>query len=363
MNMNRITEPTLLLDEQKCRANIRRMADKAERYGLHFKPHFKTHQSAEIGRWFQEAGVRAITVSSIPMAAYFARNGWNDITIAFPVNPRSLKQINTLAQNIRLSLLVNELSVVQLLDRQMEHQVNAYIEVDTGSGRTGIKSTETARLSRLVDAITDAQSIDFSGFYSHPGHSYSCRNKMEISEVHSSVLGQMQKIREQFKHYSGTYSVCIGDTPTCSIAEGYEGIDEISPGNFVFYDLMQTQITSCTTDQIAVALACPVVGKYKQRKELVVHAGAVHLSKEQIQQNTTTHFGLPVLLNTSGWGDPVSGSFVKALSQEHGIISCSDALFNRVNIGDLVGILPVHSCLTASLTDSYTTLQGRNISK
>jgi len=33
-------------------------------------------------------------------------------------------------------------------------------------------------------------------------------------------------------------------------------VDEIRPGNFVFYDLMQYRIGSCSVGQIAVAMAC-----------------------------------------------------------------------------------------------------------
>ena len=48
------------------------MAAKARSAHVRFRPHFKTHQSLEIGRWFREFGVDAITVSSVGMAAFFA---------------------------------------------------------------------------------------------------------------------------------------------------------------------------------------------------------------------------------------------------------------------------------------------------
>ena len=83
--MLKITRPTLLLDEQKCRANIARMAEKASGNKLIFRPHFKTHQSLELGRWFKDYGVTSITVSSVEMAEYFSSE-WNDITFAFPLN-------------------------------------------------------------------------------------------------------------------------------------------------------------------------------------------------------------------------------------------------------------------------------------
>ena len=71
-----IQTPTLILNEAIVRRNIARMADKARRSGVRFRPHFKSHQSAAIGAWFREAGTTAITVSSVRMATYFADHGW-----------------------------------------------------------------------------------------------------------------------------------------------------------------------------------------------------------------------------------------------------------------------------------------------
>ncbi|MBK8048603.1 MAG: hypothetical protein IPK16_16670 [Anaerolineales bacterium] len=52
------------------------------------------------------------------------------------------------------------------------------------------------------------------------------------------------------------------------------------PGNFVFYDWTQVQVGSCGFDDVAVVAACPVVGKYPDRHEVVLYGGAVHLSKD-----------------------------------------------------------------------------------
>jgi len=77
-----LTKPTLLLDVDKCKANIKKMAEKAMLNNIVFRPHFKTHQSHEIGQWFRDEGVSKITVSSVEMASYFAQKSWKDITIA-----------------------------------------------------------------------------------------------------------------------------------------------------------------------------------------------------------------------------------------------------------------------------------------
>jgi len=73
MHLDSIQKPTLVLDKERCLRNIRKMAEKANKHNLHFRPHFKTHQSIEIGRWFRDFGVKAITVSSVEMAQYLAK--------------------------------------------------------------------------------------------------------------------------------------------------------------------------------------------------------------------------------------------------------------------------------------------------
>jgi D-serine deaminase-like pyridoxal phosphate-dependent protein len=74
--MLNIKKPTLLLDSDICKRNISGMSAKALEQNVFFRPHFKTHQSAAIGEWFMDAGVTAITVSSVSMARYFAEHGW-----------------------------------------------------------------------------------------------------------------------------------------------------------------------------------------------------------------------------------------------------------------------------------------------
>ena len=62
--MIQVTEPTMVLNEEVCKSNIARMAAKAKAANVVFRPHFKTHQSREIGEWFRASGVDKITVSS-----------------------------------------------------------------------------------------------------------------------------------------------------------------------------------------------------------------------------------------------------------------------------------------------------------
>lgn len=358
-----ISEPTLLLSADICKANIKRMAAKAQSHGLHFKPHIKTHQSAEIGHWLAGAGVEGVTVSSLRMAEYFQKHGWDDITIAFPCNVQKAGQIDDLAAKSSLTLLINNISTAQKLDAELSHSVQAYIEIDTGSGRTGLKTSEIPTIKKLISVLKSTANISWIGFYSHPGHSYSARSEQEIHEIHRSVTDQCTRLREELAPEFESFEICVGDTPCCSKAEQFESIDAISPGNFVFYDLMQQQIGSCKIRDIAVAMACPIVDRYPKRNELAIHGGAVHFSKEFLQEQDLSHYGKIASFDGKHWLVRDDNSCLKTLSQEHGIVRCSENLFNEYQIGGPISILPVHSCLTANLMESYMTTNGKIISQ
>ncbi len=50
------------------------------------------------------------------------------------------------------------------------------------------------------------------------------------------------------------------------------------------------------------------------------------------------------------------------MSQENGILKITYKDFHLINVGDLVEIIPVHSCLTANLMGSYYTTEGEHLS-
>ena len=358
-----IERPTLLLDRERVLRNISRMVEKARASGVSLRPHFKTHQSATVGEWFRSAGVDRITVSSVDMAIYFAAHGWTDITIAFPVNVRQIHRINELASRIQLGLLVESLETVETLNEQLSHPVDLWIKIDTGYGRTGIKWSDADTVVAVARAIAASQQLHFRGILYHAGHSYKARSPHEVAAVYHESTSRMRALQTQLNQAGfDDVAVSMGDTPTCSVVERFEGVDEIRPGNFVFYDLTQLAIGSCTEDDIAVALACPVVAKHVERGELVVYGGAVHLSKDVLPlPDGRKCYGQVALPAGRGWGPLQEAVYVTAVSQEHGIITAPAAFIEQLHIGDLLMIVPVHSCLTADVMKRYLSLDGELI--
>ena len=350
--MNTIEKPTLLVDKTKALSNLEMMSLKAKQAGVLFRPHFKTHQSAEIGAWFREFGVKAITVSSVDMAIYFAENGWNDITIAFPVNIPQWKDIDNLATKINLNILVENLDSVEFLDKTLNNCVGVFIEIDTGYPRTGIVAENFETIKELADRIEKSKNLAFKGFLTHAGHTYKAKNRDEIIEIAQTAMKKMLDLKQFFKPHFPNLQLSWGDTPSCSLLSDFSGFDEIRPGNFVYYDEVQASLGSCSPENIAVAVACPVVAVHPERKELVIYGGAVHLSKDYVLINDTPHYGRVIEYKSYIENKPKTIGYISSLSQEHGIIRIDDPEI-KIKIGDVVIVSPVHSCLTADLLKSF----------
>ncbi len=361
--IEQIEKPTLLLDEVKVHGNIKRMMDKANGAGVRLRPHFKTHQSAEIGRWFRDVGITAVTVSSLDMAALFVADGWADVLVAFPVNLRQMGLINELAQQTTLGLLLLDGETAVSLNNQLENKVNVWLEIDAGYGRSGIPWAEQTKVNALAKIVENAPNLQLSGLLTHAGNSYSQPSVAKILRVHQETVARLHVVRDGLREIGMDTAVSIGDTPSCSLATDFTGVDEIRPGNYAFYDLMQVALGACTEDDIAVGVACPVVAKNEKSKQIILYGGGVHHSKEMMLVDGQPSYGRIALLNENGWGAIEAGANVVGLSQEHGLVQVTPDLFAKIKVGDLLFVLPVHSCMTVDLYGYYTTLDGKRIPK
>ncbi len=348
--MEKILSPALIVDEDRCRRNIRHMARKARQCGIGFRPHFKTHQSLGIGSWFRDTGVDRIAVSSVSMANYFASGGWNDIMIAFPLNVREINLINQLAAKIKLSVLLADAFALNYLETGLSNRLEFYIKIDVGNRRSGFNPDDTESISHILEKAASIPHLVFKGFIAHAGQTYLTQSLNEVQKIYNTGTRIIHAITTEYRKNYPDIITSWGDTPTCSLINQFDLIDEIRPGNFVFYDLTQYLLGSCDLDHIAAVVAAPVVTRQPGRSEIVLYAGAVHLSKDVVSiPDVGKVYGEIVRFSPDGWlpyPDPV---YLNRLSQEHGVFACPHEYLDDFLPGNLVGIIPVHSCLAADL--------------
>lgn len=329
------------------------MADRAAAAGVDFRPHFKTHQSTVVGNWVRDSGVTGITVTSPSMGAYFARDGWRDMTIAFPFYPGMIRELQELEQMTSLRLFVNNADQVQLINRDLQNRTKIYIEIDAGYGRSGVPANDRKSIEHLVKIISKGEKTEFHGFYIHDGGTYAARSENEIEEIIKPSADALIQLKSDFPEAK----ISLGDTPSASKSDRIKEMDEITPGNFVFYDWMQVNIGSCSLNDVALFAVLPAAQVIAGGIKAILHGGAVHLSKDTIQLNGKPTYGQAVKFNSDKI-EVIEGAYLSALSQEHGTLTGYDKLQQ-----DPVWVCPVHSCLTANLVSHYTTTDGQIIDK
>lgn len=334
------------------------MRVKAERSAVVFRPHVKTHKSPEIGLLQFGGRPGPITVSTLAEAEMFAGNGFDDITYAFPIAIDKLERAAALAKKIRLHLLFDHrdaLVAAIAYARSNGVRFSLWLKVDCGYHRAGVDPEDPESLRLALDAAV-APEIDFQGFLTHAGHSYSARSAEEIVAIAREETSVLNRFRNSFEQAGGRrLPISVGSTPTCSLVDRFEDCDEVRPGNYVFYDWFQSRLGSCTADDIAAMVLAEVVGVYPAPKKILLNAGALALSKDL----GGTHLG------DSGYGAvmtldrQVLAMEIFSISQEHGQVRGAGA--ETMRVGDRLLIAPNHSCLTAAMFDRYYVVDGDEV--
>ncbi len=291
---------------------------------------------------------------------YFADDGWDQITVAFPVNVREYKEINSIASNTDLTILIDSVESLELLSTKLDHDVKFMIEIISDYHRTGVHFENHELINEILATSNSAERLTFKGFYSHSGNTYLAGSLEDIERIHRRTCKVLKDLKSEYSN-GFEIEVSLGDTPACSSQDYFEGIDIMGPGNFVFFDLMQVELGACQESDIAIVMACPVVYKNLERLEIVIYGGGVHFSRDYLLRDDQPFFGTLVDIHDTGWSTSLPGCYLSSISQEHGIATVSKEVFNKLNVGDIIGILPIHSCMTADLMGEYSTFDGRLI--
>ena len=363
MSIEAIKTPTLLLDVERVRNNAERIGEIAKRNSVRLRPHVKTHKCVEVAR-IQTAGHDgAITVSTLAEARAFSKHGFSDITYAVPIERGKFDDcINILRSGVKLNLLTDDAETSRQLDEAAGRagvKFDVFLKIDCGTHRVGVEP-HTAEAIDIPRQISDAANLHFAGILTHAGHSYNARSKDEIASIARHERDSMVELAARLSD-SGVEvpTVSIGSTPTINHIDNLDGVDEVRPGNYIFFDAFQATLGSCTFDDTALTVLTAVVYRDRERKRFVVDAGAIALSKDRGPVGLDPACGYGYVLDLEGRETDMR---VTSLSQEHGEIEAGeDSLFDRIKVGDRLRILANHSCLTAAQHSHYNVIENDKI--
>jgi len=358
--------PALLLDLDVLERNLARMAERARALGVALRPHVKTHKCVEIGRRQEALGARGFTVATLPEAHAFADAGFADLTWAFPLVVGRLEEVVALARRITFRVLLDSaeaLSALGAAARAAGLVVHAWLEVDSGHHRSGVDPLAPASLE-LARRLAGERGVAFDGILTHAGHSYHARTRAERAHIAEGERAAMVAFAERLAGAGlAVPGVSVGSTPSLSAVERLDGVTEIRPGNYAFYDFMQVANGVCAPEDCAVTVLTSVVSHQAAARHVVVDAGALALSKDPGPHDPALARGLGPVLRGLASAELEARLEVQAVSQEHGMVGGKDPadVAAGLAVGDKIRILPNHSCLTAAMFDRYDVVRGGEV--
>jgi D-serine deaminase-like pyridoxal phosphate-dependent protein len=155
--------------------------------------------------------------------------------------------------------------------------------------------------------------------------------------------------------------VSVGSTPTVTASDSLAGVDEVRPGNYVFYDWMQAAVGVCGVEDVAVSVLATVISHQRGAQHCIVDAGALAMSKDPGPHPAELRRGFgPLYRSVTGAALEDTLALV-AVSQEHGFVGGAGSLEGRFAVGERLRIMPNHSCLTAALFDEYWVTRGEDV--
>ncbi|XP_015708445.1 D-threo-3-hydroxyaspartate dehydratase-like isoform X2 [Coturnix japonica] len=352
--LDTLPTPALTIDRTVARRNAERMRERCQTLGVRLRPHVKTHKTLEGGLLATGGTRRGIVVSTLAEARFFADGGFDDILLAYPLPTTRLEECAGLAQRLDAFhvLLDHPEALASLQRRPLAHGKRwlVWLKLDCGNGRAGMRPTDPAALELARAIANDApEEVTLVGVYAHCGNTYGCSGADAIQGIArtttNAVLRFVAALREAgvpCPHAS------IGSTPSCShpIPEMSQ-LTELHPGNYIFYDLQQTQLGSCQPQDVAIRVLTRVIGHYSHRGQLLVDCGWAALS-----------------LHGAGAGQGPQGCAVidghpelrlVGLTQEHGLLEHTDGQmdFGRFPVGSVLALIPYHACATAAMHPVY----------
>src|SRR5438093_9566843 len=134
MRVSELDTPAVVVDLDVLEKNLRDMAEYCASHGLSLRPHTKTHKIPAIARMQVRSGARGITVAKLGEAELMAREGFDDILIAYPlVGDSKTERLAALSRKVRVTVATDSLEVAEGISRAASNagaSIRLYAEMD-----------------------------------------------------------------------------------------------------------------------------------------------------------------------------------------------------------------------------------------
>jgi D-serine deaminase-like pyridoxal phosphate-dependent protein len=300
-----------------------------------------------------DLGAIGITTAKLSEAEVLAEHGVRDLFVCYPiVGAAKLDRLRRLAHETNLMTLVESEEGARGLSEAMrgeDRPLDVVLDIDVGFHRVGVPPDDAPRLAGVIASLPG---LRLRGVSTHEGSVYGVTTPEERAALAREQVGRLVDTAQALRREGQAIDiVSCGSTPGATGALQVDGITEMRPGNYVFYDAMQAALGTVPLDRCALSVVATVVSSHPPDRA-VADAGSKALTTDRGAHggDTTASFGVVR-------GRP--GITVERLSEEHGWLRLDDG--ESVRISDRLDIIPNHACVVCNLFDEVAVTRGDEV--
>jgi D-serine deaminase-like pyridoxal phosphate-dependent protein len=325
------------------------MSERVRSAGVNLRPHGKTHKVPEIG-WMQvRAGAVGISLAKTSEAEVFAKHGFPDLFIAYPVvSPTKATRLVALSRRTKLTVGIDSFEGASMLGEAAAREgavVRVSLKVDCGYHRVGVAPEVAVEIGQRIASI---KGLALVGVFTHAGQAY---GRSTAKEIEADAAQESRTVAEAAaglrKAGVPIEVVSVGSTPTSRFGFNQGGITEARPGNYVYLDRTQLALGTCAEEDIAMSVLATVVS-IPAKDRVVLDSGSKTLASDQ-RRPTPDGFGQ--ILGTE--------TRLVSLSEEHGVGEIAPG--ESFRIGQRVRVIQNHACVVSNLHDRIHGVRGERV--
>lgn len=337
--------PALIVELDKFEANLAKMAAHVKQSGLGFRPHAKTHKSAEIAKLCEKAGAVGSCAAKLSEAQALAAGGARGLLVTTAVIGRA-----KIAAGVELArrrpetvFCVDHAANAEDWDaaaRAAGVRVNLAIDLWVGR-RTGVMPGQPAL--ELARHLSRLKNVRFQGIQAYSGYSSHTHGFEKREAASKQAMGEAVETRALIE--SGGIAcpwLSGGSTGTWNIDTGIRGVTELQPGSFLFMDIDYRRIGSRGAEEFndfaqSLFVICTVVSRPKPGMAVI-------------------DGGFKAFATDRGYGPELRGRREVKFSfggDEHGVLTDSGA-----KVGDRLEFVVPHCDPTVNLYDTIFAVRG-----
>jgi D-serine deaminase-like pyridoxal phosphate-dependent protein len=348
--------PRLVVYRRRVEENIRRMRSYLEAVapgsGLgHLRPHAKTHKCRWATELLAASGVskHKCTPNELDM---LLEAGARDVFVAYPL---LLPQARRLAERVarfpeaRIAAQVGGEEHARMLARAAREQgveIDCYLDLDVGSGRTGMPPASAPELARAIRDAGLFEGLRLRGLHAYDGHNHSPDPGERAACAREAMAALVAGLRALERAGIPVERLIVAGSPGFEpcleelvVRHGVEAEVDVSPGTWIFWDSGYERLMPAKFEMAALLLA-----RVMDRPRGDLSTLDMGYKRWAIDQGPLELFSR-------------RGLTVAKTSEEHTVIRHEPD--DRPALGAPILAAPRHVCPTVNLWESFT-LVGRD---